>query len=77
MLIPSAVEKLHDPYTSLDKSASHDSAMGEGTWSGNIGTIHFECAFAFGRKVGKFGYAGLHAESHFVLGDTSLDFRIA
>ena len=31
MLIPATVEKLYDPYASLDKSAGPDCAMGEGT----------------------------------------------
>ena len=77
VLIPASMENLHGSHTALDESPGEERRVREGAGLLGVGAVHLEGGFAFIAEVGEFGYARLHAESHFVLGDARLRFRIA
>ena len=51
--------------------------MGVGAVFGDVGTVHVEDVLGLLADVGELGYAGLHLEREFVLGDAGLDFGVA
>ena len=77
VLIPTGVHELDEFHTALGESAGHQAVVGEGALAFHIGAVHVENGLRFVGKIGEFGHAGLHAESHFILADARGDFRVA
>ena len=59
------------------QSASNDAIVGEAAFSGGVLAVHFEDLSGLVLHVDQLGHAGLHAKSHFVLGDAGIDLGIA
>ena len=78
MLVPAAVEDLHDAHAALDQPAGQQRAGRE-----RAGLLHLRAVHAPSVSAGSFdrsvssGTLGLHAERHLVLGDARLRFRVA
>lgn len=77
MLVPAAVEDLHDAGAALDEAAGHDGAVRVAAGAVHIVAIHVEGGLAFFAEIGEFGHAALHAEGHLVVGDAGLDVGVA
>ena len=76
MLVPPAMQELHNTHTTFHKSASHDGAVGKASRVFHRWPIHVEDVLGFVGKIRQFRHAGLHTIGHFILVDTILNFRI-
>src|SRR5260221_180619 len=62
MLIPAAMEQLHDAHAALDQTAGHDGAVGEGAGLFYIRAVEIEDVLRFLGEIDQIGDGGLHAE---------------
>ena len=76
MLVPAPVEKLHVGHTAFRQSSGDKAIMRKASFFAGVFAIHVEYAGGFILHVDQLGHTGLHTESHFILGDTRIDFGI-
>ena len=69
VLVPAAVENLHDAHPALNQSPGQDCRVGKAAGLLDIWAIHLQGCLAFFAEVGQFRDAGLHAEGHLILGN--------
>ena len=77
MLVPAAMEDLHEAHAALGQPAGQQAAGREGAGLVHVRAVHVEDRFRLLRDVDQVRHAGLHAEGHLVLGDAGLRFGIA
>ena len=77
MVVPAAVEELDKADAALGHAAGEEAVTGKGAGFEDFGAVEFFVELlVFGREVGEFWHAGLHAEGHFLLGDGGVDFGV-
>ena len=76
VMVPAAVENLHDADAALDEPAGEDQAVGEGSRLVDVIAIHGERLRRFAAEVDQIGHARLHPEGHLVLRDAGLRLGI-
>ena len=76
MLIPPSVKKLLKRNTTFGHPTSQNTIVGKGAWLSRIRAIHIQNSLRFIGKVRQFRHRTLHAESHLILGNAGLNFRI-
>ena len=77
VLVPAAVQDLHDADPAFDHAASEEGAVGEGAGLLYLGSVEVEGSRSLLGEVGQVGHAGLHAESHLILRRAGERFRVA
>ena len=76
MLVPPAMENLHEAHSPLHQTAGHQRTVGEGAAVLRFLAIEFEGLVAFAAQISQVGDTGLHTEGHFILLGAGLDFRV-
>jgi hypothetical protein len=76
VLIPTHVEELHEADIPLCESPCQQAVGGVTAGAPYIRTIEVENMQRLFFNIGQIGNAGLHAEGHFILGDTGLNLGI-
>ena len=77
VMIPALMIQLHELHAALGQAPREQAVGGEAAGLACIGTIRREGGFGFAAQVHDLGHARLHAVSHLVLGDASIDIRLA
>ena len=78
VVIPTPVEQLDKADASFRHASGEEAVAGEGSGLLHFGSVKFfVLGFVFAGEVGEFGDAGLHPESHLLLCDGCLNFRVA
>src|SRR5262245_16344711 len=77
MLIPTPVVELDKPDITLSQSSGEQAIVGICAGLARFRTIKLEDMLGFFRKVHQIRNRSLHAISHFILRDPSLDFRVS
>lgn len=76
VLVPSLVVELNELNAAFRQSPSLEAVRGKGARCFGVVSVEFKDVLGFIRKVRYFRDTGLHTEGHFVLGDSSQDFRV-
>ena len=76
MQVPAHVKELDETYVSFGESSSEEAVRCVGARFFDIGTVHVQHVLRFIGDIEEFRHAGLHAEGHFVLADSGLDFWV-
>ena len=76
VVVPTAVEDLHDANAALDEPAGEDQAVGEGAGLADVVAVHGERLGRFTAEVDQIGHTRLHPKGHLILGDAGLGFGI-
>ena len=67
VLVPAAVEDLHEAHAALDQAARREAAVGERPAVAGIRAVQVERRVGLLGEVGQLGHRGLHAEGHLIL----------
>ncbi len=78
MLVPAAVEELHEAHAALDHAPGQQTVAGEApVVVAAVQAVQVADGARLARQVGQLGHRRLHAKGHLVLGDAGVDLRIA
>src|SRR5262249_40231272 len=78
VLVPAAMEELHEADAALDHAAGEKAVAGEAAVVVTaVDAVHLSNVPRLARQVGQLRHRRLHAEGHLILGDTRVDLRIA
>ncbi len=77
MLVPPAMEQLHEAHTALAQPSRHQAVPRERPRLASFFAVEIERTGGLVREIGQLGHRGLHAKRHLVLRDSRRDFGIA
>ena len=77
VLVPAAVEELHEADAALEQAAAEQAVGGVAAGFVDVGAVAFDDVVRFVAEVGQLGHGGLHAERHFVGVDAGERFGVA
>ena len=77
MLVPSPMENLDKAHITLRHAAGHETVVTKGPRLRRVRPVHVEDMLRLAADIGQLRHARLHAESHLILGNARLRFRIA
>ena len=66
MLVPAAVEELHEAHAALEEAPAEQAVRGVAAWAAHLGSVEFERLGLLVGDVRELGHRRLHAERHLV-----------